>query len=55
MARKRQRTRDQMLIATCNYVVNSESGDVDIDRRFSLAVDSLRFDLIAAIAGATQW
>jgi hypothetical protein len=41
--------RDQMLIATCNYTTNANSGDVDIDQRFSLAPDSLRFDLIAAI------
>ena len=42
---------DQMLVATCNCVMKPKSGDIDSDRRFSLAPDSLRFDLIDAKAG----
>jgi hypothetical protein len=39
-------TGDQMLVATCHYVMKFEH--VDIDRRLSVAPDSLQFDLIDA-------
>jgi len=42
-------TGDQMLIATCHYVMRYEH--VDVDRRLSVEPDSLKFDLIDATPG----
>lgn len=41
---------DRLLVVTCDFEFNTKTKTADLEERFTLAEDTVRFDLIAALA-----